>query len=77
MDWRDRVASSPEVLHGQVCIKGTRVPVSVVLDNVAAGLTAEAIVQSYPSLSVEDVRAAVAYAADLARERVVSLQRTA
>lgn len=46
--------------------------VSVVLDNVAAGLTVDEILQSYPSLTGEAVRAAIAYAAELARERVVS-----
>lgn len=63
----------PDVCHGKPCIKGTRVMVSVVLDNLAAGQTPEEIVESYPSVGDEDVRAAIAYAADLARERVVPL----
>jgi len=46
--------------------------VSVILDNLAAGLTAAEIILSYPSLRPEDVAAAIAYAADLARERVVA-----
>lgn len=72
MSWRDRITSSPDVCHGQTCIKGTRIPVSVVLENLAAGHNAEKIVSSYPSLSPEDVQAAIAYAADIARnERVV------
>lgn len=77
MDWRERISSSPQVLHGQTCIRGTRVPVSVVLDNLAAGLTPESIIASYPSLTLDDVRAAVAYAAELARERIVSLHHSA
>jgi uncharacterized protein (DUF433 family) len=60
------------VCHEKACIKGTRVMVSVVLENLAAGLSPEEIVQSYPSLSVNSVRAAIAYAAELARERIVS-----
>ncbi len=44
MEWRERIHSDPAVCHGQVCIRGTRIPVSVVLDNLAAGLTPEAIV---------------------------------
>jgi uncharacterized protein (DUF433 family) len=63
----------PAVCHGRACLKGTRIMVSVVLDNLAAGLTPEEIVRSYPSLSRESVQAAVAYAAELARERVVAM----
>jgi uncharacterized protein (DUF433 family) len=69
--WRERIVSDP---HGQACIRGTRVPASVVLDNLASGLTPAAIVASYPSLSVEDVHAAIQYAAELARERVIPLE---
>ncbi len=73
MSWQDRIMTDPKVCHGQACIRGTRVPVSVVLDNLAAGLTESGIVSSYPSLSIEDVRAAVAYGAELARERFLDL----
>lgn len=70
MDWRDRVVSNPDICHGKACIKGTRIMVSVVLDNLAAGVTESELLQSYPSLTPEDIRAAIAYAAELARERV-------
>jgi uncharacterized protein (DUF433 family) len=73
MDWRDYITSDPGVCHGRACFKGTRVMVSVVLDNLAAGLEPEEILDSYPSLTLEAVQAAIAYAADLARERVVTL----
>ena len=73
MDWRERITVDPAVCHGQACIKGTRVMVSVVLDNLAAGLSTDEILHSYPSLKAEDVQAAMAYAADLARERTVPL----
>jgi uncharacterized protein (DUF433 family) len=73
MDWRERITVDPAVCHGQACIKGTRIMAAVVLDNLAAGLPAEEILRSYPSLEAEDLRAAVAYAADLARERMVPL----
>jgi len=72
MDWRERVRIDPSICHGKACIKGTRIPVSVILDNLAAGVEQEEILKSYPSLTSEDVRAAIAYAAELARERVVS-----
>lgn len=73
MDWREHITVDPGICHGKPCIKGTRVMVSVVLDNLAAGLTPEEIAESYPSVGREAVRAAIAYAADLARERVVPL----
>lgn len=74
MDWRARVSSDPLISHGQACIRGTRVPVSVVLDNLAAGLAPAAIVASYPSLTLDDVTAAIAYGADLARDRIIQLR---
>jgi uncharacterized protein (DUF433 family) len=73
MNWRDYITVDPAVAHGQACIKGTRVPVSVVLDNLAAGLSTAEILKSYPSLDEESVRAAIAYGAELAREHVVSV----
>jgi uncharacterized protein (DUF433 family) len=74
-DWQTRIAVNPNVCHGKLCIRGTRVLVSVVLDNLAAGLTADEIVAEYPPLTRDDVRAALAYAAALAREEeLVPLQ---
>ena len=73
MNWQDYITVDPDVCHGKACIKGTRIMVSVVLDNLAAGLTIEEIVRSYPSLSREAVQAAIAYAAELTRERVVAM----
>lgn len=69
----DRIAVHPSVCHGKACIRGTRIMVSVILDNLAAGLSAAEIVDSYPPLTVEDVSAAIAYAAELARERVIPI----
>ena len=73
MNLLDRIAVDPAICHGKACIKGTRIPVSVVLDNLAAGASVEQILASYPSLKTEDVRAAVAYAAELAKERHVQV----
>lgn len=73
MEWRERITVDPAVCHGQACIKGTRVLVTVVLDNLASGVPADEILRSYPSLRAEDVQAAMAYAAVLARERLFSL----
>ncbi|MEQ1631943.1 MAG: DUF433 domain-containing protein [Planctomycetota bacterium] len=68
MNWRDRITTSPDVCHGRVCIKGTRIMVSVVLDNLATGRSTEAVLVSYPSLTREDVQAAMQLL-DVARER--------
>lgn len=76
-NWRERILVDPNVCHGKPCIRGTRVMVSVILDNLAAGESAEGIMASYPSLAREDVMAALAYAAELAHERTVFLPRTA
>ena len=73
MNWHDYITVDPKVCHGNACIKNTRVMVSVVLDNLAAGLSMEEILHSYPSLNRESILAAVSYAADLARERIVSM----
>jgi uncharacterized protein (DUF433 family) len=73
MKWQDYVTVDPNICHGRACIKGTRIMVSVVLDNLAAGFTADEIIQSYPSLSREAVQATIAYAAELGRERIVTM----
>lgn len=71
MDWRTRISTDPTICHSKACIKGTRIMVSVVLDNLASGQTPDDIVRLYPTLHREDVAAAMGYAAELARERVV------
>ena len=72
MDWKPLIAADAAVMHGVACVAGTRIPVSVVLDNLADGMTAEQVLTQYPSLRAEHVAAALAYAADIARERIVS-----
>jgi uncharacterized protein (DUF433 family) len=71
MEWRAHITIDPGVCHGKACIKGTRVMASVVLDNLAAGQSVEDILKLFPTLKREDVAAVLAYAAELARERVV------
>lgn len=75
MVWQDRITVDPQICHGKACIAGTRIMVSVVLDNLADGVSSDEILSSYSSLSPEDIAAAIAYAAELARERVVSLTK--
>ena len=74
MDWRDVITVDPNICHGQACFRGTRVMVSVVLDNLAAGVTPDEIRSQYPSLPPTAVPAALAYAAELASERVFALR---
>lgn len=73
MNWQDYIVVDPRICHGRACIRGTRVMVSVILDNIAAGLNREEILKSYPSLSNEAIQVAIAYAAELTRERVINL----
>ena len=72
-DWKSRVTVDPQVCHGEAVIRGTRIPVSVILDNVAARVPEHEILISYPSLTSDDIDAAMAYAAELARERTVPI----
>jgi uncharacterized protein (DUF433 family) len=73
MDWKPYITTDPQIMHGAVCFRGTRIPVSVVLDNLAVGETSERILDQYPSLKPEHIPAALGYAADLARERIVPI----
>jgi len=72
MTWQNYISSDPRICHGQVCVKGTRIPISVVLDNIAEGLTAEEIVKSYPSLTVEAIRACVLYASSVLKKKKIT-----
>jgi uncharacterized protein (DUF433 family) len=67
------IATDPQVMHGQAVIAATRVPVSVVLDCIAAGMTVEEILAEYPTVTTDGIRAAAAYGALLARDEIVPL----
>jgi uncharacterized protein (DUF433 family) len=72
-EWQDRISINPLVCHGRACIRGTRVMVAVILDNLAAGVPHEEVLRSYPSIQDPDIQAALAYAAELAREGTADL----
>lgn len=72
-DWRERISINPSICHGKPCIKETRIWVSLIVDNLAAGATDAEILEAYPSLTKDDIRAALAYAAEMARERYVDI----
>lgn len=74
MEWKKHIAINPAICHGQAVVKGTRIPVFVILDNLAAGIAVEDILKSYPTLSAEGILAAIAYAAEIARERIVEIR---
>jgi uncharacterized protein (DUF433 family) len=67
MDWQSHITVDPAVCHGRACIAGTRIMISVILDNLAAGTSTEELLDAYPTLTEEDVRASIAYAAELVR----------
>ena len=73
MDWKKHIEVHPEICHGQACFRGTRIPVSVVLDNLAVGVSQEEILANYPSLCTETIAAALAYASELAKEKHLCL----
>ena len=71
-DWTRHIVSDPKICGGEPCAKGTRVPVTVILDSLAEGATHAAILRSYPTLKPAHIRAAVAYAAVLVREEALT-----
>ncbi len=72
VDWRDHIASDAEILHGKPRIKGTRIPVSLILGHLAAGQMAEEIIAEFPDLTREQIAACLDYARELAEFAVVA-----
>jgi len=70
-DLLQRITVDPRVCGGRPCIRGHRIWVSLILDLLASGLTVAEILEEYPQLTEEDVRACLAYASEMARERLV------
>ena len=71
LNYREWITSNPNVLFGKPAIKGTRIPVELVLDELAGGLTIEEVIEAYPRLTHEAIYAALAFAADTIRAEVV------
>jgi len=73
--WQQHLGSDPAICGGDLCARGTRIPVTVILDNLAEGSPRDEILRSYPALRPEHIEAALAYAAELAHEeRLIPLQ---
>jgi uncharacterized protein (DUF433 family) len=66
--WQEFLSSNPQICGGEICATGTRIPVTVILDSLAEGATHDEVLASFPSLRVDDINAALAYAAELAHE---------
>jgi len=69
-----RISVDPNVCFGKPCIKGTRIWVSLILDFLANGMTVKEILEEYPHITEDDIRAAIAYGAEMSRERYVEVQ---
>jgi uncharacterized protein (DUF433 family) len=67
----ERITVDPAICHGKPCIKGHRIWVSLVVDLLADGMTVEQVIKQYPGLEPDDIRACMAYAAEMTRERIV------
>jgi len=65
VNWRDHIESTPDVLHGKPRIKGTRIPVSLILGYLASGMSVEEIIEEFPDLTKEQIAACLGYARDL------------
>lgn len=72
-----RITVDPNVCFGKPCIRGTRIWVSLILDFLANGMSIEEILREYPQLVEEDVRSAIAYGAEMTRERYVEIPKEA
>lgn len=70
-----RIVTDPAICHGKPCIRGHRIWVSLVVDLLADGLTVEGILEQYPGLEPDDIRACMAYAAEMTRERILITSR--
>jgi uncharacterized protein (DUF433 family) len=75
MDWRDHITVDPQILVGKPVVKGTRISVELVIDLLAAGWTQQQVLDSYPTLKADDVRACLAYASEILHsEKVFPLE---
>lgn len=74
MTYQSRIVTDPEIMHGKPVIKGTRIPVYIILNLLAGGLSLEHVLREYPDLTKEDILACLEYAAELAQEEVGLLE---
>lgn len=70
LDWHQHIVADPQVMYGKPCIKGTRIPVDLILDKLAAGQTIEDLLEGYPQLTRESIQACLHYGADSIRNDI-------
>ncbi len=68
-----RISINPEICFGKPCIRGTRIWVSLIVDSLADGVSESELLNAYPQLKIEDIRAALAYAAEMTREHIIPI----
>lgn len=68
INWKEHIVIDPDLHHGDACIKGTRIPVTTIVGSLADGMTPQEIIEAYPQLSLVQVQAALAYAAEIMRK---------
>ncbi len=71
INWKKYIVIDPDLHHGDPCIKGTRIPVTTIVGSLADGMTPDEIIAAYPQLTVVEVQAALAYAADVMRQELL------
>ncbi len=71
MDYKERIVRNPKILGGKPVIKGTRIPVSLILERLSEGVSCEELLKMYPTLEREDIMAAIAYSADVIKKEVL------
>ncbi len=71
MDYKERIVRNPKILGGKPVIKGTRIPVSLILERLSEGVSCEELLKMYPTLEKEDIMAAIAYSADVIKKEVL------
>lgn len=71
INWKEHIIIDPDLHHGDPCIKGTRIPVTTIVGSLADGMTTDEIIAAYPQLTMVEVQAALAYAADVMRQELL------
>ena len=74
IDWHKFISVDPEIHHGEPCIKGTRIPVSMIVKSVAGGMTYAEIINAYPQLTQESIQAALSYESEMGWERLLKIR---
>ncbi|GIK55483.1 MAG: hypothetical protein BroJett015_11460 [Chloroflexota bacterium] len=69
--WQDHIVIDANIHHGDPCIKGTRIPVAIIIGSLADGMTPSEILAAYPQLTERDIQASLAYAADVLRQEIL------